>query len=69
MRLGQLTTLNTDPYFDEMPDAEWFAQVWVDLPGGGKSIVARFYGASPDEARKLASDYVHLFSPPPQEET
>lgn len=59
MRVGQLATLNSDPYFNDMPEAEWFVQVWSTTPDGkSKRIVARFYGSSPDEVRAMAEDYV-----------
>jgi len=58
IRIGQLATINADPYFGEMPDTEWFVQVWDTSPEGRDFIMARFYGASPDEARDRAKAFV-----------
>lgn len=58
LSVGQLTTLNNDTYFDEMKSAEWFVQVWGG-PGGSRFVVARFYGATPEEARDRATFYVN----------
>ena len=58
IRVGQLATINADPYFGEMPDTEWFVQVWDTSSEGRDFIMARFYGSTPEEARDRAKAFV-----------
>ena len=58
IRVGQLATINADPYFGEVPDTEWFVQVWDTSPEGRDFIMARFYGSTPEEARDRAKAFV-----------
>ena len=59
LRAGHLTTLNNDPYFDQVEGDVWFVQLWDgEHEQGASNIVARVYGPTIEEARKRADAIV-----------